>query len=83
MLYLLNISFYIPTLALLPELYSAAYRTAFLAGPADEGILLALRVSCGCLLFVSDFGFVCVFVSCQLYIYFFSAVILPSEDVLC
>ena len=30
------------------------------AGPADEGIFLALRV----FLFVSDFAFVCVFVSC-------------------
>ena len=64
MLYLLNINFYILTLAFLPELYSAAYRTAFLAGPADEGIFLALRVSCGCLLLVSDFSYVCVFVSC-------------------
>ena len=56
--------FYILVLVFLPELYSAAYRTAFLAGPADEGIFLALRVSCVCLLFVSDFAFVCVFVSC-------------------
>ena len=56
--------FYILVLVFLHELYSAAYRTAFLAGPADEGIFLALRVSCGCLLFVSDFSFVCVFVSC-------------------
>ena len=64
MLYLFNVSFYILTLAFLPELYSPAYRTAFLAGPADEGIFLALRVSCGCLLFVFDFAFVYGFVSC-------------------
>ena len=72
------------TLAFLPELYFAAYRTDFFAGPADEGIFLALRVSCGCLLFVSDFAFVCVFVSCYFYfIFFVYFVILPSDDVLC
>ena len=56
--------FYILVLAFLHELYYAAYRTAFLERPADEGIFLAVRVSCGCLLFVSDFAFVYVFVSC-------------------
>ena len=53
MLYLLNISFYILALAFLPELYSAAYRTAFLAGPADEGIFLATyRVVVFCLFLI-------------------------------
>ena len=53
MLYLLTISFYILTLAFLPELYSAAYRTAFLAGPADEGIFLATyRVVVFCLFLI-------------------------------
>ena len=48
----------------------AAYRTAFLAGLADEDVSLALHVSCGCLLFVSSaFDFVCVFVSGQLFVF--------------
>ena len=64
MLYLPNASFYILAIVFLPGLFFAAYRAAFLPGPADEGIFLALRVSCGSLLFVSDFAFVCVFVSC-------------------
>ena len=64
------ILFYILALIFLPGLYSAAYRTAFLAGPADEDVFLALHVSCGCLLFVSSaFSFVCVFVSGQLFVF--------------
>ena len=53
MLYLLN-SFYIPILAFLPELYSAAYRTALIAGPAFCIVGLS---------FVSDFAFVSDFLS--------------------
>ena len=84
MLYLPNVSFYILTIVFLPGLFFAAYRAAFLAGPADEGIFLALRVSCGCLYFVSDFCFcLCFCFVLIIYLYFVSSVILPSEDVLC
>ena len=63
--YLGVILFYILALVFLPVVYSAAYRTAFLASPADEDFFLALVVLCGCLLFVSSvYTFVCVLISC-------------------
>ena len=74
MLYMLNISFYILALAFLPELYSAAYRTAFLAGPADEGIFLALRVSCGCF---------CLFLILLLFVFLFRVNYLFLFSLLC
>ena len=43
------VAFVVLALVFLPGLYCAAYRTAFLAQPADEDVFLALRVSCGCL----------------------------------
>ena len=58
----------------LPGLYSEAYRTAF----------LAVRVLCGCLLFVSSvFTFVCVFIPCLFILFYVSSVSLPGDDVVC
>ena len=58
-------SFVVLALVLLPEFYSAAYRTPFLSWPFDEDVFLALRVLGDYLLIVSSvFDFVCVLVSC-------------------
>ena len=58
----LCVAFVVLALVFLPGLYSAAYRAAFLAQPAEERTTV-----CGCLLFVS---FVCI--SCSFSPYFCS-----------
>ena len=79
----LYVSFVVLALVFLPEMYPTAYRTAFLAKPADEDVFYALRVLGGCLLFVSFvFDFVCVFVSC-VFIFIIVFFLFPFDCVPC
>ena len=73
-------------LVLLPEFYSAAYRTPFNSWPVDEDVFLALRVLGGRLLVVSSvFDFVCVLVSCVFIFIILCVFCVPSwrQNVLC